>query len=116
MGRDHYRILAPTAPLFLTCIVLVWLPLFAQPANAQILLDSLQILQDQVRLTLYGYVILENHSHLLVRSSDLPKTFSSFKSYTAAKILKGLHERRFPVLRLLAMHKARHKTDREYQV
>ena len=116
MGRDRYRIHDPTAPHFLTCTVLEWLPLFAQPANAQILLDSLQFLQDQERLRLHGYVILENHCHLLASSPDLPKTMASFKSFTAAKILRRLRERRSPVLRLLAMHKARHKVDREFQV
>lgn len=64
MARDRYRILDPIAPHFLTCTAVQWLPIFAQPANAQILLDSLQYLQEQCRLTLYGYVILENpHLH-----------------------------------------------------
>jgi hypothetical protein len=65
MGRDRYRVGDPAAPYFLTCTALLWLPLFAQPANARILLDSLQYLQTQGGLTLYGYVILENHCHLL---------------------------------------------------
>lgn len=116
MGRDRYRILDSTAPHFLTCTVLEWLPLFAQPANAQILLDSLQFLQDEQRLTLYGYVILENHCHLLAHSPDLSKAMASFKSYTAAQILKRMVERKSPVLRLLALHKARHKVDRQYQL
>ncbi|WP_295428325.1 hypothetical protein [uncultured Thiodictyon sp.] len=41
---------------------------------------------------------------------------ASFKSYTAAQIVKRLTERHSPVLELLAFHKARHKTDREHQV
>jgi hypothetical protein len=45
MGRDRYRILDDTAPHFLTCTVVQWLPLFAQPANAQIVLDALGHLQ-----------------------------------------------------------------------
>jgi len=44
MGRDRYRILDPAAPHFLTCTVLEWLPLFAQPANARILLGSLRLI------------------------------------------------------------------------
>lgn len=116
MGRDRYRFLDPTAPHFLTCTVLEWLPLFAQPANAQILLDALAFLQDGGGLTLYGYVILENHCHLLAQSSDLPKSVASFKSYTAGRIIGRLVERQSPVLRLLALHKARHKVDREHQV
>lgn len=61
-------------------------------------------------------MILDNQCHLPARSPDLPKTLASFKSYTAPKILKRLQKRRSPGLRLLAMHKATRKVDREYQV
>ena len=116
MGRDRYRIHDRGAPHFLTCTVLQWLPLFAQPANAQILLDSLMFLQNQDRLVLYGYVILENHCHLLAAGRELGKAIASFKSFTAGQIVKRLKERHSPVLDLLAFHKARHKADREHQV
>ena len=67
-------------------------------------------------MTLYGYVILENHFHLVAQAADLPKSIDSFKSFTAGRIIERLVERRSPVLRLLALHKARHNTDREHQV
>jgi REP-associated tyrosine transposase len=44
MGRDRYDFQDRTAPYFLTCTAVAWLPLFAQPANAQILLDALRFL------------------------------------------------------------------------
>lgn len=116
MGRSRYRIHDPSAPYFLTCTVLAWLPLFAQPRHAAILLDSLTYLQHDGRLTLYGYVILENHCHLLAGAPDLSKTLASFKSFTAGEIVKRLTERKSPVLELLAFHKARHKIDRPHQV
>ncbi|MCB2262746.1 MAG: transposase [Candidatus Thiosymbion ectosymbiont of Robbea hypermnestra] len=116
MGRDRYRIHDQDAPYFLTCTVLQWLPLFAHPANVQILLESLRFLQSQDRLILYGYVILENHCHLLAAGADLAKAIASFKSFTARRIVKRLRERHSPVLELLAFHKARHKVDREHQV
>ena len=116
MGRGHYTVRDPAAPHFLTCTVLQWLPLFAQPANAEILLDSLDYLRREGELKLYGYVILENHCHLLAQSRDIGKTMASFKSYTAGRIIRRLTERQSPVLELLAFHKARHKTDRQHQV
>jgi putative transposase len=116
MGRTRYRIYDEHAPFFLTCTVLQWLPLFARPANAQILLESLEFLREQGRLHLYGYVILETHCHLLAAAPDLGKTIASFKSFTAKQIVKRLTERHSPVLDLLAFHKARHKVDREHQV
>jgi putative transposase len=59
MGRDRYKIRDPAAPPVLTFTALLWFPLFAQPANARILLDSLQYLQAEGDLTIYGYAILE---------------------------------------------------------
>jgi len=116
MGRDRYRIHDHSAPYFLTCTALEWLPLFAQPANATILLDSLTYLQDQRRLTLYGYVILEYHCHLLAAAADPGQSLASFKSFTAGQIVKRLIESQSPILELLAFHKARHKVDRAHQV
>ena len=116
MGRDRYRILDPQAPHFLTCTIVQWLPMFSQPANVQILFDSIAFLQREQGLVLYGYVIMENHCHLLARAPDLGQALASFKSFTARKMVERLRERRSPVLDLLAWHKLRHKTDREHQV
>jgi len=116
MGRDRYRIYDPDAPYFFTCTVLQWLPLFAQPANVQILLDSLRFLQSQDRLLLYGYVVLENHCHLLAAGPDLGQAIASFKSFTAGQVVKRLQDRHSPILDLLAFHKAHHKVDRAHQV
>ena len=116
VGRSRYRIYDLSAPHFLTCTVVEWLPVFAQPANAQLLLDSLQFLQNQNRLVLYGYVILENHCHLLASSSDLPQAIASFKSYTAARIIARMKEKQTSSLRLLSLHKAQHRVDRDYQL
>ena len=116
MGRDRYRIYAQDAPHFLTCTVLQWLPLFAQPANVEILIESLRFLRAERGFTLYGYVVLENHCHLLAAAPELNKVISSFKSFTARRIVDRLLARKSPVLDLLAFHKARHKVDRQYQV
>lgn len=116
MARDRYRILDPTAPHFLTCTTVQWLPIFSQPANAQILLDALTYLRENAGLILYGYVIMENHCHLLAQSPAIGKTMASFKSFTAKRIIARLVARDSPVLDLLAFHKLRHKRDREHQV
>jgi len=116
MGRTRYRIYEPTVPYFITCTALQWLPLFAQPAHVEILFDSLRYLQAEGRLVLYGYVVMENHCHLLASGSPLDKAIASFKSYTAGRMVERMQARNSPVLELLAFHKARHKTDRAHQV
>ena len=83
----------------------------------QILLDSLRFLQASARLTLYAYVILENHLHLVAASPDLSASISSFKSYTARQMIDFLQMNKTAhVLHQLAFYKAIHKTDRTYQV
>ena len=117
MGRSRYRIYDATAPYFLTCTIVQWLPLFAQPANVQILFHSLRFLQTEGRLVLYGYVVMENHCHLLAAGSVLGQAVAtSFKSFTAARMLERMAARNSPVLDLLAFHKLRHKRGREHQV
>ena len=66
----------------------------------QILLDSWTHQRANNGFRLFGYVILENHLHFVVRAPRLNKCVGSFKSFTAA--------------RLIELPEA-HKHDREYQ-
>lgn len=70
MGRSRYRVLG-TQPHFLSCTTVEWMPIFSQPALVSIVLDSLKFLQDQQRLTLYSYVIMENPLHLIASAENL---------------------------------------------
>jgi REP element-mobilizing transposase RayT len=85
MGRSRYRILQSQHPHFLTCTILNWIPLFTRPATVQIVLDALLYRQQQHNWRIYGYVILENHMHLLVQADDLPNQLAHFKSYRGLK-------------------------------
>ncbi|MBB4287216.1 REP-associated tyrosine transposase [Roseospira goensis] len=116
MPRSRYRILDPAAPHFLTCTVVGWLPLFSDPANARLVLDCLAHMQRQGRLTLFGYVILENHCHFVAQAEDLARSVSAFKSFTATSIVKRLAVDRPAVLQGLRAEKDRHRIDREHQV
>ncbi|MEW6667509.1 MAG: transposase [Thermodesulfobacteriota bacterium] len=117
MTRSRYRVLTPSHPHFLTCTVVNWITLFNDPGAVQIILDSWGFLQNQGRLRLYGYVILENHLHFIADSPDLAREVGNFKSFTASHILERLreHGRQF-VLDQLRWSKEKHKNDRTYQV
>src|SRR5881409_3360634 len=65
MGRSRYKFGDDPYPSFLTCTVVAWLPVFTRSETVQIVLDSWRFLQDRQRLVLLGYVILENHLHLV---------------------------------------------------
>ena len=65
----------------------------------------------------YGYVILENHLHMIVESGSLAVELPHFKSFTARKLIDLLtecHAER--LLRQLAYFRKTHKLDRDYQL
>jgi putative transposase len=116
MTRSRYRIYEDYYPYFLTCTVVGWLPVFTRPDAVQIIYDSWQFLHSQGRMTLYGYVILENHLHLIASSPNLAKEIGDFKSFTARRLIDYLEAKGAEtLLKLLHLLKARHKTDRTYQ-
>jgi putative transposase len=115
MGRSRFRFGESPFPHFLTCTVVGWLPVFTRPETVQILFDSWQFLQNQDRLTLLGYVVLENHIHFIASAEDLAKEVGDFKSYTARRIIDYLCERQVRTLQGgLEYQKARHKSDRAF--
>jgi putative transposase len=117
MTRTRYKIYENPYPYFVTCTCVGWQPIFTQPQLVQIVLDSWQFLQEHSRITLLGYVILENHLHSIVKSDDLTKELGDFKSYTARKIIDWFRDRGAQsTLQQLAFYRAHHKPDREYQL
>src|SRR5437868_9394030 len=83
MSRTRYRFCDNRQPHFLTCTVVAWLPVFTRPEAVQIVLDSWRFLQNENRITLLGYVVLENHLHFIAAAENLGKEVGDFKSYTA---------------------------------
>jgi REP element-mobilizing transposase RayT len=116
MGRSRYTITEADKPHFMTCTVVEWLPIFSRPETVQIVLDCWRFQREQASLKLYGYVILENHLHFVAQAQDLNKCVSSFKSFTARKIIDYLQDQQVEsLLKRLRFAKREHKTDREYQ-
>ncbi len=117
MAKSRYKIVEKHAPHFLTMTIVNWIPLFAAPSLAGILLESLRFLQEQERLMVYAYVILENHLHLIAQGANLAKDIASFKSYTAGAMIDHLQLHQAErVLKQLEQHKLLYKRDRTYQV
>jgi len=116
MPRSRYKFLENPTPHFITGTIVNWLPLFASQSVVKIILDSLKFLQDHQRLTLYAYVIMENHLHLIASADNLGREIGDFKSYTARKIIDYFIDRKSErILKQLSYHKLRHRQDRSYQ-
>src|SRR5436190_6094985 len=71
MTRTRYRIFETEYAYFLTCTIVGWVPLFTRPEGVDILFDSWRFLQKNRHFLLYGYVVLENHLHLVASAPDL---------------------------------------------
>ena len=90
MPRSRYRFTDPHCLCFMTATINNWLPVFTRPETVNIILDSWRYLQEKHSFQLYGYVILENHIHLVVQSPSLSKDMQRFKSYTAKQVVDHL--------------------------
>ncbi len=83
----------------------------------EIVVESLDFLRKEKTLSIHGYVILENHLHLIATSEELSKSMGRFKSYTARKIIdiaSGVNNHW--LLKQLKSEKKRFKIDRDYQL
>jgi REP element-mobilizing transposase RayT len=117
MTRSRYRFFETEYPYFLTCTIVGWLPVFIRPEAVDIVYDSWRYLQQNEGLEIYGYVILENHLHLIAKAGDLSSVIKSFKSFTARSLVELLERRSASVLlRQLRAHKLRYKTRSQFQV
>ena len=115
MTRSRYRFADERRPHFLTCTVVAWLSIFNRTEAVEVLLDSWRFLQRE-GLTLYGYVILDNHLHWIGAHDDLGRAVARFKSFTARRIIQLLKEKNaLTILEQLEFYKLRHKTDQEHQ-
>ncbi len=115
MTRDRFRILSES-PHFLSCATVNWLTVFNDPDVAEIIMDSLNYMQKNDRLTLFGYVLMENHLHIIASSSDLSEQMQRFKSYTARTIINLLADKkRKYLLDQFRAGKAIHKKESDYQ-
>ncbi len=79
MGRTHYKVIEDEYPHFFTCTAVNWISVFTNRDIVEIILDSLNHLQKQERLKLYGYVIMENHLHLIASGNNLAQEIGHFK-------------------------------------
>lgn len=117
MARTNYKFLEDDLnPYFITSTIVDWQPILDDAAIIEIVLNSLEFLQKEKRLTLYAYVVMKTHLHLVASSDNLPKEIANFRSYTARKSIDYFKEHnQQKTLHLLSQQKLSHRKDREYQ-
>ena len=119
MSRSSYGFGESEYQYFMTWTIVGWLPLFTRDEAVQIIFDSWKYLHQHENFTLLGYVILENHLHLIASAPKISDAVRRSKSYTARRIIDLLERRNTQtLLRQLKAHTLRHKQESgsEYQV
>ncbi len=117
MGKSRYRVYDNRYPHFVTSTFIRWIPLFSFPQIATICIDSIKYLQVSEEFTLYGWVFMENHFHLIARSPNLSKSIGRMKSFTGRKIIEYLQRRNHQaLLEELTFRKKFHKQLQDFQV
>jgi len=117
MTRTRYRTFEKEYPYFMTWTIVGWLPVFTRRETVEIVFDSWRYLQRERHLLLFGYVILENHLHLIASAPELDNAVKDSKSFTARQIVDLLERRSAEMLlKQLRFHKLGHKTESDYQV
>ena len=117
MTRSRYGFFEHGYPYFMTWTIVGWLPVFTRSEAAEIIFNSWRFLQREKAFKLFGYVILENHLHLIASAPEVEKVIKDAKSFTARQIIDLLNRRAAEVLlKQLRFHKLAHKIQSDYQV
>jgi REP element-mobilizing transposase RayT len=85
-----YKLSEKTGCYYLTFQVVGWVDIFTRKIYRDIVIESLKYCQQHKGLSLFAYVIMSNHIHLLARSEqgDISGFIRDFKKYTTKKFLE----------------------------
>lgn len=83
-----YQITDQSAMYFITPTIVDWVDVFTRPIYRDTVIESLDFCIRKKGLLVYGYVVMTNHLHLIVRSSvgNLSQTIGDFKKFTSRRI------------------------------
>lgn len=92
----RYKIIDQKGLNFITITVVGWIDLFTRKEICEMILKSLTYCRNEKGLKIFGYVVMSNHIHLILRASggtDLSSIIRDFKSFTARQIIRFLESR-----------------------
>ncbi len=87
-----YQLDNPAEPYFLTLTVVDWVDIFSRKIYRDIMLDSLSYCRAEKGLQVWGYMVMTNHVHCILRAKNgnLPDILRDMKRHTASKIIKAI--------------------------
>ena len=118
---DGFTIRDQSLPHFITATVVDWIDVFSRKSHRDSIIKSLDFCINNKGMVLYGYVIMSNHVHMVVQSSDgkLSDLIRDFKKFTAKTILEKIQtepeSRRDWMLERFQLAKESHSRNKTFQ-
>jgi len=121
METDGYKIRDQSKPHYLTFTVVGWIDIFTRQVYKEIIIENLEYCIKEKGMSVFGYVIMSNHVHLIIQSkeNDLSGLIRDFKKFTAKAIINqiktGNESRREWMLDLFSKATETHNRNKTYQ-
>ena len=92
--EGKYKISNPEGIYFITFSVVGWIDIFTRNRYREIFVDSLNYCIENKGLTLYSWVLMSNHVHLVARAEkgNLSDIMRDLKRHTSKSILHNINE------------------------
>lgn len=119
--KEGYVIRDQEKAHFITATVVDWIDVFTRKSYRDCIIDCLDFCIKNKGMILYGYVIMSNHIHLIIQSSDgkLSDLIRDFKKFTAKTILYKIQtepeSRRKWILERFKLATESHSRNKNYQ-
>ena len=115
--RSRYKIYNEDGIFFVTSTIIEWLPVFTNEKYYGIMVETVKHYQQNGNLTVYAYVFMDNHFHMIISDTDISMVMQSLKKYTAKEIIRNLTlDSNETVLRRFRECKPAYKTTSKHQV
>lgn len=93
MASTAYHIKNENEMYFVTLTIVDWADIFTRKAYREIVIDSLKFCQQNKGLEIYGWVIMSNHIHAILRAKvgfKLSGIIRDFKTFTTKQVIDSI--------------------------
>lgn len=115
--RSTYKTHNLEGTYFITSSTVNWIDVFTSEKYFNILTQAINYYISKKNLTVYSYVIMKNHFHMICKANNLTSIIRLIKSYTAKEIVKELQKDGYSdLLEQFKINKKDYKTESEHQI
>ena len=123
MKKTGYKIRNQKAIHFVTFSIVYWVYLFSRQAYRDLIVDNLNFCHKEKGLTIYAWVIMSNHLHLIIQSKEgkLSDIIRDFKSFTSKRLIEAIktniqESRKDWLVWMFERAAKKHKRNSKYQI